>query len=55
MEMCAEKGIDPVKHYSGRFVVRLPEDVHARAVEIAAARGVSLNRLVQDALAQVEG
>ncbi|ARW47401.1 type II toxin-antitoxin system HicB family antitoxin [Acetobacter pasteurianus] len=55
MEMCAEKGIDPVKHYSGRFVVRLPEEVHARAVEIAAARGVSLNRLVQDALAQVEG
>ncbi|GAA3671146.1 MULTISPECIES: type II toxin-antitoxin system HicB family antitoxin [Acetobacter] len=54
LEMCAEKGIGPGKHSSGRFVVRLPENVHARAAGIATARGVSLNRLVQDALSQVD-
>ncbi|MCI1794750.1 MAG: type II toxin-antitoxin system HicB family antitoxin [Acetobacter lovaniensis] len=34
--------------------MRLPENVHARAAGIATARGVSLNRLVQDALSQVD-
>ncbi|AQS86053.1 MAG: type II toxin-antitoxin system HicB family antitoxin [Acetobacter aceti] len=55
LEMCTEKGIEPVKHYSGKFQVRLPPEAHARAVEMAAARGVSLNRLVQDALEHVAG
>ncbi|MBV0889797.1 type II toxin-antitoxin system HicB family antitoxin [Komagataeibacter oboediens] len=54
LEMCEEKGIEPTKRYSGKFQVRLSPDVHARAAEIAAARGVSLNRLVQDALELVE-
>lgn len=44
-----------MKRYSGKFQVRLSPDEHARAAEIAAARGVSLNRLVQDALEQVAG
>ncbi|MFT8953788.1 MAG: type II toxin-antitoxin system HicB family antitoxin [Gluconobacter sp.] len=50
LEMCAEKGIDPVKHYSGKFQVRVPEEIHARAVTAAAAKGVSLNQFVQDAI-----
>lgn len=54
LEICEEKGIEPTKHYSGKFQVRLPPDVHARAAEIAAARGMSLNRLVQDALELME-
>lgn len=54
MEMCAEKGIDPIKHYSGKFQVRLPEQEHARAVELAAARGVSLNQLIRDSLSGME-
>lgn len=52
LEMCAEKGIDPVKHYSGKFQVRVPEAIHARAVTAAAAKGVSLNQFVQDAIIQ---
>ncbi|AXY22853.1 type II toxin-antitoxin system HicB family antitoxin [Komagataeibacter saccharivorans] len=54
LDMCEAKGIAPTKRYSGKFQVRLSPDVHARAAEIAAARGVSLNRLVQDALELVE-
>jgi predicted HicB family RNase H-like nuclease len=53
--MCAEKGVEPMKHYSGKFQVRLPPEAHARAVEMAATRGISLNRLLQDALEQVAG
>lgn len=52
LEMCAEKGIEPVRRYSGKFQVRVPEGVHAQAVTAAAARGVSLNQFVQDAIEQ---
>lgn len=48
--VCKEKGIDPNRTFSGKFQVRLPEILHAQAAEAAAARGISLNQLVQNAL-----
>ncbi len=50
LEMCREKGIEPRKRFSGRFNVRIPGDLHARAVRVARARGTSLNQLVAEAL-----
>jgi len=50
LDMRRKEGITPVKRYLGKFQVRLPPESHARAAEAAAARGVSLNQLVQDAL-----
>jgi predicted HicB family RNase H-like nuclease len=50
LEMCMEKNIEPRKAFSGRFVVRIPPKLHQRVTENAAARGVSINQLVQDAL-----
>lgn len=50
LDLCAEKGIDPRRHFSGRFNVRIPEDLHAEAVRVARATGKSLNQLVADAL-----
>ena len=38
--------------YSGRFVVRVPEEVHRRLAREAAEQHVSLNRLVSDRLAR---
>jgi predicted RNase H-like HicB family nuclease len=38
--------------YSGRFVVRVPADVHRRLVREAAEQQVSLNRIVSDRLAR---
>ncbi len=38
--------------YSGRFVVRVPGEVHRRLVREAAEQHVSLNRLVSDRLAR---
>ncbi len=38
--------------YSGRFIVRVPSEVHRRLAREAAEQHVSLNRLVSDRLAR---
>lgn len=50
LEVCAEEGIDPIKKYSGKFQLRLPESLHAQISEAAAALGVSINQFVQRSL-----
>ncbi len=40
------------KHFSGRFMVRVPPDLHRRLVVEAAETGISLNRLVNARLSQ---
>jgi predicted HicB family RNase H-like nuclease len=51
LEMCAERGEEPDKPYSGKFVVRLDPELH-RDVALAAAReGKSLNSLATEAFA----
>lgn len=50
LDTCREQGMEPFKSYSGKFQVRVPEDLHARASEAAAAEGVSLNQLIQRAI-----
>ena len=47
---CKTHGIQPVKTFSGKFQARIRPEIHARAAEVAAARGVSLNNLVQEAI-----
>lgn len=49
-ETCRAHGIDPVKSFSGKFQARVPPDLHAKAAEVAAARGISMNQLIQDAI-----
>lgn len=41
---CEQRGIDPRKHYSGKFVLRLEPEVHEAAAIAAAAHGQSLNQ-----------
>lgn len=50
LEWCAERGEDPDKPYSGRFVVRVPPDVHRDLALEAHRRHVSLNKLVAQRL-----
>ena len=40
------------RDFSGRLNLRIPPSLHARASERAALEGVSLNRLLSDAVAQ---
>ncbi len=50
LEMCVEDGVEPRRHYSGRFNVRLQPELHASVSVAAAAEGKSLNQWVADAL-----
>jgi predicted HicB family RNase H-like nuclease len=45
---------DPIasKHYSGKFIVRVPPDVHRHLALEAAESGVSINRVVSAKLSQ---
>lgn len=44
-------GVEPKKHYSGKFNVRLSSDLHASLVVAAAVEGKSINQWVVDTLA----
>ena len=48
---CARMGKEPAKPASGKLLLRLPEEIHAAAIIIAAAEGKSLNQWVADTLA----
>lgn len=48
---CARMGKTPAKPASGKLLLRLPAEVHAAAIVIAAAQGKSLNQWVADTLA----
>jgi predicted HicB family RNase H-like nuclease len=41
-----------IKHYSGKFTVRIPPDLHRRLALEAAESGISLNRLASAKLGQ---
>lgn len=47
---CAEKGVSPQKPASGRLLLRLPPEVHGRAMVVAQAAGKSLNQWVAETL-----
>ena len=52
LEFCAERGEDPEKPYSGKFVVRVEPELHKRLAIEARKRGVSINALVGEALSK---
>ena len=44
-----------VRQYSGKFMVRIPPELHRRLVLEAAESGISLNRLASQKLSRPEG
>lgn len=50
MDECAQRGIEPRKSFSGKFVLRVAPEVHEAAVTAAAASGESLNQWVAEAI-----
>ncbi len=52
LDFCAERGEDPVKPYSGRFVVRINPELHKSIAIEAKAEGKSLNALVNEILSK---
>jgi predicted HicB family RNase H-like nuclease len=52
LEACAEDGVDPRKHFSGKFILRVDPATHEAAVIAAAAHGKSLNQFAIEAIRQ---
>lgn len=53
LEFCAERGEDPEKPYSGKFVVRVEPELHKNIAIEARKRGQSINALVSETLSKV--
>ena len=47
---CEKLGRPPQKPYSGKLMLRIPPEVHARAAMMAEAQGKSLNQWAADVL-----
>lgn len=55
LEMCTEDGVSPYKKASGRFNLRLPQDLHDKAVALAKASGKSVNNWIADVIREADG
>ncbi len=52
LAFCEEQGHEPCKPYKGVFNVRVTPDLHKKAAFLAKNRDISLNELVNEALAE---
>ena len=50
LAVCKEKGLEPRRHFSGKFNLRIPAELHERLAIAAQAQGKSINTLAQEAL-----
>jgi predicted HicB family RNase H-like nuclease len=49
---CEKSGRAPQRPYSGKLMLRVPPEVHARAAMMAEAHGMSLNQLAAEVLSR---
>lgn len=52
LEACAQDGVDPHKHFSGKFSLRVAPELHEAAAIAAAASGQSINQWAAEAIRQ---
>lgn len=52
LDACKRRGIEPRKHFSGKFSLRVDPVTHEAAVMAAAAHGQSLNQWATEAIKQ---
>ncbi len=50
LEVCEEKGINPLKEYSGKFNLRIPPNLHKEIAARAIAEDKSINQWVSEKL-----
>jgi predicted HicB family RNase H-like nuclease len=55
LDACAEDGVEPRRHFSGKFSLRVNPETHQAAVLAAAAHGQSLNQWAAEAIKQAAG
>lgn len=54
IDTCEKAGRSPQKPYSGKIMLRIPPEVHARVAILAETHGKSFNAWVTDLLANVD-
>lgn len=52
LDACRRRGVEPRRHFSGKFSLRVDPAVHEAAVVAAAAHGQSLNQWAAETLRQ---
>ncbi|MCM0082568.1 type II toxin-antitoxin system HicB family antitoxin [Geomonas sp. Red32] len=52
LSTCEKLGRPPQKPYSGKLMLRVPPEVHARAAMMAEAHGMSLNQWASEVLSK---
>ena len=52
LQACERRGIEPRKHFSGKFSLRVDPATHEAAAMAAAAQGQSLNQCATEAIRQ---
>ncbi|MCA9732909.1 MAG: type II toxin-antitoxin system HicB family antitoxin [Deferribacteres bacterium] len=50
LDVCKEKGITPTKNFSGKFNLRMSQELHNKIAVEAASSGKSINQWVVDTL-----
>ena len=50
LQACKQRGLEPHKHFSGKFSLRVDPATHEAAAIAAAARGLSLNQWATEAI-----
>ena len=50
LDVCKEKGIEPRRHFSGKFNLRITPELHEQLAIAAQAEGKSINALVQETM-----
>ena len=53
IQTCKKTGRSPQKPYSGKIMLRVPPEIHARAAMMAEAHGKSLNSWITELLANM--
>lgn len=52
LQACERRGIEPRRHFSGKFSLRVDPEIHEAAAVAAAAHGQSLNQWATEAIKQ---
>ena len=50
LEVCREKGIEPRRHFSGKFNLRISPELHEKLAIAAQVEGKSINAIAQEAI-----
>src|SRR4051794_27314453 len=55
LKLCADRGEEPDRPYSGKFNIRIDPALHRELAGLAESRATSLNALVEEAIADAVG